>query len=247
MVTVARLSDAFRERRVVVVGGQGGVGGAIVAQLQGLGARVVSASRRGAADWCNPAPGDVALARLDLADQSSIEAFAARAEAELGALDILVNSGGSTRQSGLTDLDDDLIDTVFASNATGPLKLIRRCAPLLRRGTAPAIINISSVAARTGLGSNIAYGGAKAAMDAMMIGLAKALAPDVRTVSIAPSALDTPFATGRGPDFTARTIAQTPMGRLADLEEVATAALLAAAGLSFTTGAVIPVDGGRSL
>jgi 3-oxoacyl-[acyl-carrier protein] reductase len=247
MVTIAELPQAFRGRRAVVVGGQGGVGGAVVAQLTGLGARVVSASRRGAVDWQVPDEGAVATARLDLAEAASLDLFAARAEAELGAIDLLVNAGGVSRQAALAELDDALIETVFATNTTGPLKLIRRLAPLLRRGRDPVIVNISSVAARTGLGSNIAYGGAKAGMDAMMVGLAKALAPEVRTVSIAPSALDTPFAVGRGPDFTARTIAQTPLGRLATLEEVATAALLAAAGLSFTTGAVIAVDGGRSL
>lgn len=247
MVTVAELPQAFRGKRAVIVGGQGGVGAAIVAQLTALGARVVSASRRGAHSWQPPSDGAVATARLDLADTSSLDLFATQAEAAFGALDLLVNAAGISRQAPLPELDDTLIDTVFASNATGPLKLIRRLAALLRRGESPAFVNISSVAARTGLGSNIAYGGAKAAVDAMMIGLAKALAPEVRTISISPSALDTPFAVGRGPDFNARTIAQTPLGRLATLDEVATAALLAAAGLTFTTGAVIPVDGGRSL
>jgi 3-oxoacyl-[acyl-carrier protein] reductase len=247
MVTVAALPHAFRGKRAVVVGGQGGVGSAIVAQLADLGARVVSASRRGAPAWQAPPEGRVEIAHLDLVDAGSLDLFAAQAEAAFGGLDLLVNAGGTSRQAPLPDLDDQLIEGVFSTNATGPLKLIRRLAPLLRQGEAPVIVNISSVAARTGLGSNISYGGAKAAMDAMMVGLAKALAPEVRTVSIAPSALDTPFALGRGPDFTARTIAQTPLGRLATLEEVATAALLAAAGLTFTTGAVIQVDGGRSL
>lgn len=244
---IADLPEAFRGRRAVVVGGQGGVGGAIVAQLAERGARVVAASRRGAADWKAPEAGAVETACLDLTDSSALADFAARAEAAFGAIDLLVNAGGTSRQAAFADLDDALIDSVFATNTTGPLKLIRRLAPLLRKGAAPVIVNISSVAARTGLGSNIAYGGAKAAMDAVMLGLAKALAPEVRTVSISPSALDTPFAVGRGPDFKARTIAQTPLGRLATLEEVATAALVAAAGLSFTTGTVIPVDGGRSL
>ena len=244
---IAELVHAFEAKRAVVIGGQGGVGGAIVSQLSELGARVVAASRRGRTDWRAPGSREVSFARIDLADASSIAAFAERLAAELGAVDLLVCSGGSSRQAAFAELDDALVDEVFASNATGPLKLIRRCAPLLSAGDKPAIVAISSVAARTGLGSNIAYGGAKAAMDAMMIGLAKALAPEVRTVSIAPSALDTPFAVGRAPDFNQRTIAATPLGRLAELEEVATAVLLAAAGLSFTTGVVIPVDGGRSL
>ncbi len=247
MVTLAALTQSFHGKRAVVVGGQGGVGGAIVTQLRDLGASVISASRRGAPDWTAPAPGGLALAPLDLCDPDSIAAVAERLTREIKSLDLLVLAGGTSRQASLQELDDALIDTVFESNSIGALKLIRRCVPLLSEGVAPAIVNISSVAARTGLGSNIAYSGAKAAMDAMMIGLAKALAPKIRTLSISPSALNTPFVEGRNEDFLARTIAQTPLGRLAELEEIATATLLAAAGLTFTTGVVIPVDGGRHL
>lgn len=247
MTRLADIAGGFHGASLLVVGGRGGVGSAIVDQALALGARVTSASRRGLAGWEAPVAGGVSQARLDLEDAASIAAFAAAAGQKLGSVDILVLAGGTSRQTPLETLDDATIDTVFATNAVGPLRLIRDLAPLLKAGVDPVIVNISSVAARTGQGSNIAYGGAKAAMDAMLLALAKALAPAVRTISIAPSALETPFAAGRGPDFTARTIAATPLGRLASLEEVATAALLAARGLSFTTGAVIPVDGGRSL
>ena len=247
MVKVAGLASAYRGLRCIVVGGQGGVGGAVAAQLCELGARVVSASRRGEDDWTAPKDGELVTARLDLADPASIAAFAIRAGREPGAIDVLVLSGGVSRQARLETLDDTTIAAVFASNAIGPLQLIRDCAALLRAGSDPVVVNVSSVAARTGQGSNLAYCGAKAAMDAMMTGLAKSLAPVIRTVSVAPSALETPFAQGRGADFIERTIALTPLGRLASLDEVASAVLLAARGLSFTTGVPIFVDGGRHL
>jgi 3-oxoacyl-[acyl-carrier protein] reductase len=247
MVKVAELASTYRGLRCVIVGGQGGVGSAVADQLCSLGARVVSASRRGENDWIAPAQGELVMARLDLTDPDSIAAFTVRTGQALGAIELLVCSGGVSRQAGLEALDDATIDAVFSSNAMGPLRLIRDCSGLLRAGTDPVVVNVSSVAARTGQGSNIAYCGAKAAMDAMMTGLAKQLAPAVRTVSVAPSALETPFAQGRGADFIERTIGMTPLGRLASLEEVATAILLAARGLSFTTGVPIFVDGGRHL
>lgn len=248
--TLVDLLRGFSGARVVVVGGSGGVGAAVVAQACDLGARVVTASRQGAADWSAPDQGHSVHARIDLTDPASIHNFVQRAALELGAIDILVTAAGITQSVPITDLDgldDALIDAVFQSNAMGPLRLARDLAPLLRTGTDPVFVNVSSVAARTGQGSNIAYGAAKAAMDTAMISLAKALAPDVRTVSIAPSALDTPFARGRGPEFITRTVAATPLGRLASVTEVANAVLAAARLLTATTGVTIYVDGGRHL
>jgi 3-oxoacyl-[acyl-carrier protein] reductase len=125
--------------------------------------------------------------------------------------------------------------------------VIRDLTPVLRAGVDPCVVNVSSVAARTGVGSNIAYVGAKAAMDAMTVSLAKALAPEIRLLSVAPSALETDFVQGRGRDFIDRTIAATPLGRLATPTEVANAILVAARLLTMTTGTTIYVDGGRHL
>lgn len=249
----ALLSTGFEGAIAIVAGGAGGVGAAVVSQLTAHGARVVVASRSGdALDPARGAPacGEAISAALDLTDPASIRAFADWAGAVLGRLDLLVNSAGVTRSvplGRLDQLDDALIDLVMTSNATGVIRLIRDLQPLLDRGDRPCIVNISSVAARTGVGSNIAYVGAKAAMDAVTHALAKALAPRIRVVGIAPSALDTPFAKGRGQDFIDRTVAATPLGRLATTTEVANAVLCAARLLTATTGIVIAVDGGRHL
>lgn len=231
------LESGFRGARAVVVGGGGGIGAEVVAQMRDLGADVIAASRRSA-----PA--------LDINDPASRAAFISALESRFEALDILVNAAGETRSISLKSLnllDDATIDAVTASNATSILKLIRDLAPLLRKGRSPCVVNVSSVAARTGVGSNIAYVGAKAAMDAMTISLAKALAPEVRLLNVAPSALETSFVTGRAQDFLDRTIAATPLGRLATTTEVANAVLCAARLLTMTTGATVYVDGGRHL
>lgn len=236
--------------RVLIVGGSGAVGGALAKMAAVAGAQVIATSRQPAPLTRAPEPGEILPARLDLADPAAIAACLEAVAQVWSGIDLLVLTAGTTRSVELSDLgglDPDLVNAVFASNAAGPLLAVRAAAPLLLRGEHAAIINISSVAARTGVGSNIAYVGAKAAMDAMTVSLAKALAPAVRVIGIAPSALDTPFAKGRGPEFIARTIAATPLGRLASVEEVALAALVAARFLPMTTGVVIPVDGGRHL
>jgi 3-oxoacyl-[acyl-carrier protein] reductase len=245
------LAGGFVGNIVVVIGGQGGIGRKVAEQAHALGAIVISASRRGITVWgsdtsemLQPIPG------LDLLDPASIRGFTEWIAAEFSHVDILVNTAGITKSVPLKDielLDDATIDSVVTSNATGILRLIRDLTPCLQNGHLPVIVNVSSVAARTGVGSNIAYVGAKAAMDAMTVSLAKALAPKIRVLSVAPSALETDFAKGRTQDFIDRTIAATPLGRLATPTEVANSILCAARLLTATTGTTVFVDGGRHL
>jgi 3-oxoacyl-[acyl-carrier protein] reductase len=114
-------------------------------------------------------------------------------------------------------------------------------------GEGGVIVNISSVAGRTGLGSNIAYCASKAALDSMTRSLARALAPQVRVLSVSPGWVDGEYARRMPPDVIAEQEAQTPLNRIATAEDVAEAVYAAAAHLTFSTGDIIPVDGGRPL
>lgn len=245
------LRRGFEAAVVLVVGGTGDIGAATVAQAAGLGATVIVASRRlGDAQAVDSLPPGVETLALDLTSTASITAAMDEIARRHGRLDVLINTAGSTRSvpnDDLAALTDEIIDEVFASNITGPLRLVREARALLEAGTAPVVVQVSSVAARTGLGSNIAYCAAKAALDASIIALAKALAPTIRLVNIAPSALANDFVPGRGVDFLERTIAQTPLNRLATADEVATAILAAARLLTTATGVTVAVDGGRHL
>lgn len=245
------LREGFADAVVVVLGGRGDIGSAVAAQAASLGAQVVAASRRPVEPGRSgrPAIGEVAEAQVDVDDLASVRRFAGVLDEWFGRIDVLVNSAGVTQSVPAGDpslLTDDVVDIVFRSNAMAPVRVVRELLPLLRAGRDPAVIHVSSVAARTGQGSNTAYSGAKAAVDAMAIAWAKALAP-IRFVNVAPSALANDFVPGRDASFLERTVAATPMGRLATSDEVASAVLVAARCLTMTTGVTIAVDGGRHL
>lgn len=249
----ALLAQGFGGSLCVIVGGRGGIGREVSRQIRELGGRVVSVSSSAGElfpDLSSLKDGQETLFNADIRRSEDLKRLAECISAGPGRIDILVNTAGSSVQVPLRKIDaltDDIIEEVFRANATSVLATIRELVPLLKAGISPVIVNLGSVAAKTGQGSNLAYVGAKAAVDAMSIGLAKALAPDIRVVGIAPSALDTGFVKGRGPDFIEATIKATPLGRLTRLDEVASAVLCAARLLTATTGITIAVDGGRHL
>ena len=136
---------------------------------------------------------------------------------------------------------------MFAVNWRGQFAAIRTFAPMLKASGDGLIVNISSIAALNGAGSNIAYGAAKAGIDVMGKSLARALAPEVRVMAVSPGVVATGFVPGRGAEFNEKAAASTPLKRVATAEDVAEAVLACATHLSYSTGATIVVDGGRAL
>jgi 3-oxoacyl-[acyl-carrier protein] reductase len=241
------LDHGFRDAVVVVVGGRGGIGSEVVRLCAELGARVAIGSRRG--DEPTDLPVELSLP-LDIGDNDSIRQFAQSIADHFGRVDVLVNTAGSSVQLPLVAIDrltDDLIERMLRENAQAPLVMMREMAPWLRQGRAPVIVNLSSIAAQTGGGSNIAYAAAKAALDTTTRAMAKALGPEVRVVNISPSALDTDFAHGRAGNFIEQTIEASALNRLASTREVAVAVLCAARLLTATTGVTLVTDAGRHL
>ena len=109
------------------------------------------------------------------------------------------------------------------------------------------MVNISSVAAFTGNGSNVAYCASKAALDNMTMSLARALAPEIRVVSVSPGLVDTELTRGWPPEVRQRMLDDTPLGRLAEPEDVARTVLAVVTHMPMSTGIVVPVDGGWPL
>jgi 3-oxoacyl-[acyl-carrier protein] reductase len=109
------------------------------------------------------------------------------------------------------------------------------------------VVNISSIAGVTGMGSNVAYCASKAAMDSMTRSLARALAPEIRVVSVSPGLVDTEFVRGLDQKWRDEQASRTPLRRLATPQEVGAAVLAAATLLAYSNGCIIPVDGGRPL
>jgi len=240
----------------VVTGASGGLGRVICVALARAGASVVAGYHRNAeaaealiAQLPGTAHGHLALA-APVTDSAALGRLADQVQAHYGRCDLLVNCAGTTRfvaHSDLDALDDELIDSILSTNVRGPIACVRALAPLLKASGDGLVVNISSIAARTAMGSNIAYCASKAAVDNLTQSLARALAPQVRVVSVAPGLADTEFVQGLAQDWRDEQAARTPLGRLALPEEVAQAVLALATHLTFTTGTVIAVDGGRPL
>lgn len=240
----------------VITGGTGAIGLATAQRLAALGARCVLLSRAsGDRQWqLDTLPEVVAGPHLalnaDVADTPSLLAAAARVEAECGRCDILVNSAGFTKAvppGDLEGLSDELIDAILQVNFRGVFATIRSFAPLLKASGDGLVVNISSIAGFTGVGSNLAYVAAKAGLDVVGDALAKALAPTVRVVSVSPGAVESGFVPGRGADFNAKAASTTPLGRVGLPDDVAAAVEALATTLRFVTGTRLVVDGGRHL
>ncbi len=243
---------------VLVVGGAGGVGKATARMFAEQGAHVAITYRPGddkavaAQAFLATLPGENHAAfEADVGETSTLVALRQSMQARYGdKLDVLVNSAGFTKpvpHADLDGLDDDLIDRMFAVNWRGQFATVRTFAPMLKASGDGLIVSISSIAATNGNGSSIAYGAVKAGIDVMTKSLARALAPQVRAMGVAPGVVDTGFVAGRGAEFNAKTAATTPLKRVASADDVAAAVLACATHLGYSTGTTIVVDGGRSL
>lgn len=238
----------------VVVGGGGGIGSAICRRLAADGHAVVvgyAASRDRAEALANELGGTPhAAMKIDNTDSNALGSVAARIESDLGRVDVLVNCGGVTRpvaHDDLDNLDDELIDRIFAVNWRGPFATIRAFRPLLEAAPSPIVVNISSVAAVMGIGSNVAYCASKAALDSMTRSLARSLAPTIRVMSVSPGWVLGEYAASMPEGLVDAQKALTPLARLASGDDVAAAVSAVVQDLPMTTGAIIPVDGGRPL
>jgi 3-oxoacyl-[acyl-carrier protein] reductase len=241
----------------VVTGGAGGIGTTICRALAREGMRVVvgynkSVDAARALVESLPGEGHAALS-APVTDSAALASFAGTVNARYGLCDVLINCAGTTRfvpHDDLNALDDSLIETILATNVRGPFATIRAMRPLLdksKQAGGAVIINISSIAAVTATGSNVMYCASKAAVDNMTKSLARALAPRIRVISISPGVVDNDFIRSMDQRWLGEQITRTPLKRLAMPEEVSSAVIAVIKHLTFTTGSIIPVDGGRPL
>jgi 3-oxoacyl-[acyl-carrier protein] reductase len=196
-----------------------------------------------------PGMGHAAMS-IPLADAEGHAWLADRIEQKMGRADVLVNSAGYTRRiahDDLASLEPALFNEILAANAGGPFSITRALLPLLQGSDDGLVVNISSVSAFTGSGSNIAYCAAKAALDTLTLSLARAFGPRVRFVSVSPASVDTTFVAGRSREELEKKAAQTPLGRVVTPEDVARAVVACATHLRTATGTRIVIDGGHSL
>lgn len=244
-------------RRAAVTGAGRGIGRAIAEALAAAGAEVLVHYHRSrqpaeeAARGIESRGGRAWTAQADLTDSAQVRRLFRQVEERWGGLDILVNNTGDlVQRSSIGELSDELLERVVRVNLHSALYCSREAIPLLRRGTAPCIVNLSSNGAHTGGGAGaVLYCAAKGAIHTFTRGLATELAPGIRVNAIAPGTILTDFHRVHTPEERlAAMAANTPLKRLGEAEDVSAAVVfLCGAGAAFITGEVIEINGGLTM
>jgi NAD(P)-dependent dehydrogenase (short-subunit alcohol dehydrogenase family) len=241
----------------VVTGGSRGIGRAVAQGLARAGADVVVASRK--LEACRVAAGEIQAGTgrralpvaCHVGRWDDCERLVETVYDELGRCDVLVNNAGmSPLYDGLPDVTEELYDKVHAVNARGPFRLSVLVGTRMAAGEGGSIINVSTAGAlRPGPG-DLPYAMAKAALNALTLGLAGAWAPKVRANVVLPGAFDTDITKAWAPGMKDRVGELNPMQRIGTpADMVGVCVFLASDAASYVNGAQILVDGGlfRSL
>jgi NAD(P)-dependent dehydrogenase (short-subunit alcohol dehydrogenase family) len=232
----------------LVTGGSRGLGLQMVRAFADNGADVIIASRK--IESCEEAANEVrAKGRRALAHAahvgkwSEIDGLIDAAYKEFGRVDILVNNAGMSPRIASHEMPESLFDSVVNLNFKGPFYLGAQIAKRMMDGDGGVIINVSSSGALVPLPQVVPYSGAKAALNAMTVSFAAEYGPKVRVNTISAGPFLTDIANAWTPE--ARETSNNALGRPGRPEEIVTAALfLASPASSFTTGAIVRVDGG---
>lgn len=226
----------FAGKRAVVTGGLSGIGEAVVKRITAEGGKV--------AVWDINAP-----TKTDIADFSSVEAAAKRAVAELGGIDILINSAGITGATvPLAEFPVDDWLKVMAINLNGCFYTCRAVVPHMVSQNYGRIVNIASIAGKEGNPNASAYSASKAGLIGMTKSLAKELAKTNITVNaVTPAAVRTPIFEQMPQTHIDFMLSKIPKARFGTVDEVASLVCwLASEECSFSTGAVFDISGGRA-
>jgi NAD(P)-dependent dehydrogenase (short-subunit alcohol dehydrogenase family) len=250
----------------IVTGSASGLGAATAAILARGGARIVvnySSSQKEAeqtADLCRKAGGEVVVVQGDVSRDEDCRKIVAAA-APWGRLDALINNAGTTKHvthGNLDGLSAEDFQRLFGVNTIGPFQMVRAARSLLEAsakasGRAAAVVNVSSVAGLSGVGSSIAYAASKGALNAMTLSLARALAPLIRVNTVCPGYIDTPwFTKGRGAEAAKQVrdsvVERTPLKVASSPEDIAElVCFLATPPSGSMTGELVRMDAGLHL
>src|ERR1700761_8960912 len=250
----------------IVTGSASGLGAATAAILAKGGGRIVvnySYSAKEAeetADICRKAGAEVTVVQGDVSRDEDCKKIVAAA-ASWGRLDALVNNAGTTKHVAHDNLDGlsaEDFQRLYGVNTIGPFQMVRAARSLLEAGAKAsgrpsAVVNVSSVAGISGVGSSIAYAASKGALNTMTLSLARALAPVIRVNTVCPGYIDTPwFTKGRGEAGAKQVrdsvVAKVPLKVASTAEDIAQlVCFLASPASSNMTGEVVRMDAGMHL
>jgi NAD(P)-dependent dehydrogenase (short-subunit alcohol dehydrogenase family) len=245
--------DTLRDRVAIVTGASQGIGRAIAIEMARVGAHVVAVSRR--AEALAPvaaavrAEGRRALALpCDVGEADQVEAVVARTLDEFGRVDVLVNNAGYRIRARLEDLPREEWDAMVRVNLTGVFLFCQAAGRAMIRQRAGRIVNVTTVAARSGSRGMAAYAAAKAGATALTQSLGAEWAKyGIIVNAVAPGPVETEgvLEVWKTPAMIAAAAREVPLGRLGRPEEIAYAVIFAASEASgFMTGETVYVSGG---
>lgn len=239
----------FTGKVILVTGGSRGLGYQMVKAFAQRGGDVIIASRKLAN--CEAVAAECrALGRRALAVAAHVgrwaecDALIEASYAEFGRIDVLINNAGMSPACPSHEMSESLFDSVLNLNFKGPFRLASQIGHRMAQGAGGSIINISSTGALMALPGVVPYGAAKAALNAMSVSLSREYGPKVRVNTISAGPFLTDIAEAWEPER--REAQPVALGRPGNPPEIVTAALmLASPASSYTTGALVRVDGGQ--
>lgn len=248
------MTDAFdlTGQRALVTGGSRGLGRAIVLGLAARGADVAIASRK--IESCEKLAAEVEASfgvralpiACNVSSWEDCDRMVTDVNTAWGGIDILVNNAGiSPLYESVDEVSEALFDKVIAVNLKGPFRLMARVGTEMKRRGGGAIVNISSNGAIRPTADVVPYCAAKAGLNNMTESMAQALGPEVRVNTIMPGRFNTDMAT-YWPDEVVEEAKKTiSLHRIGEPDEIVGAVVyLASKASSFTTAAVLRIDGG---
>lgn len=246
------MADELSGQVALVSGAARGLGLACARAIGGCGAHVIltdvdAATGEAAADELRGSGLDATFVQLDVSDVAAIRRCVSSVDAEHGRVDVLVNNAGIALVAEIEDVTEEQFDRTMQINLKGTFFLSQAVVPVMKRQRAGRIINVASVAGRTGGVMPLApYAASKAAVLNVTKTFASYLAPFGATVNaVAPGPIDTDLTRSWTADQRERVRRAIPWGRFATAEEVAgVVAFLASPASAYMTGATVDVNGG---
>ncbi len=252
----------LKGKQAIVTGGGTGLGAATALGLAGRGANIcvnysssAEAAEKVAAD-CRALGVDAFAKQANVGEDADCRALVEAAVARFGGVDILINNAGITKFAKHSDLDaldaDDFLK-LYRINVVSVYQMTRAAQPHLAKSGKGAVVNVSSIAGVTGIGSSIAYAATKGALNTMTLSLARALAPNIRVNAVCPGYIGsgwfTKYQGSAAEDQTAENVAKTtPLKVASQPEDIAETILFFAGPESrHVTGEFIMVDAGMHL
>ncbi len=236
----------------IVTGASRGIGRATAVELAKEGCRVVINYKS------NTSEAEKTLAligkengiiiKADITDENEVKRLIDETVQTYGRIDILINNAGEIIRPGDWTTDMETWQATLDANLTSSWLMIREVAPIMKKARKGSIVNLTSTVGMLGVPFVMPYSAAKSGILAVTKGMAKMLAPTIRVNGVAPSNVMTDMMISAGEDVKNRMIAGTPLGKIAEPDELAKPIVfLSSDDASYITGHILVVDGGYSL